>query len=875
MLVGIKNVNSSQKFHRLLILSLKPSSIISKDAIHRLGRNRVNAKPLVILIIIISAVVLASVAASVDMFSLSRNNESPQLAIDTTLPTIGRLSDVVAEATGPLTTVPLTPPTVTDDADPTPSLTYDAPFSDGYSLGTSIITWTAEDAAGNIATVVQKVMLVDTIPPLIAAPSDVVVNVGSSIHYTHVSLGTLTVEDLVDSYPDVTNDAPSFGFPIGVTTVTWKAVDASGNSATDTQLVSVIVIEDNGEEENNTFSSTGGSGSSRKASSSSSTSGSSSTSNGGGSSGSGSSSGGSGSDSSDNGDTDRNNSGAMEWPVVDSSDSNSFTATGSNFFDIPDDPSLRLEKFTLAAWFKTTKDYSRLDVKSLIANKGGFGSDASGKNKNYGIWVEDGSTHGNKIGAGFETSSGLDVFVMSSSKYNDGIWHYAVVTHDLSVLKLYIDGVVVAEKSTTDLPDTLGTQPLRIGANSLTADRFFTGDIDEVKLWNRALTASEVMDRYDDSPSQPPSSTPPTGVDYTIPTIGGEKPTDVTYGATVHTVCDSGCTHKTIRSAIDSLPSSGGKVVLKAPRTFTPGSTISLRANLVIEFEKGATMEYSGSGPVFSGKKINNVMFLNPVISRSDAGDVLFFSNADTVIVEGGKITGVKGSQSSGFKCLSCKNVLVEDGSYSTFSRPIKLGTTSGSTDRSTSNVWFVGNKVSDSSIECMQLNRGYDIHAIGNNVKDCTNNGIDVGFNVRVEARDNRLTNTGYGSDDNAVGFHTDGANTVVLLENIIDGTGTDGISICGSDNNYVVGNTISDTGETPEYGGGNGIEVIRCEGNTSIPEKTIIDSNQISKIATAGIYITSTAADVQITNNTIQNYRTSDILDSSKEAIISANTS
>jgi len=37
----------------------------------------------------------------------------------------------------------------------------------------------------------------------------------------------------------VTNDAPSSGFPVGNTTVTWTATDASGNSATATQKISI------------------------------------------------------------------------------------------------------------------------------------------------------------------------------------------------------------------------------------------------------------------------------------------------------------------------------------------------------------------------------------------------------------------------------------------------------------------------------------------------------------------------------------------------------------------------------------------------------------------------------------------------------------
>src|SRR5439155_21640218 len=60
-----------------------------------------------------------------------------------------------------------------------------------------------------------------------------------------------------------------------------------------------------------------------------------------------------------------------------------------------------------------------------------------------------------------------NAFVTSTSAYNDGKWHYAVATYDGSVVRLYIDGLQVKTLSTTLIPDNTGTQPLRIGANSL------------------------------------------------------------------------------------------------------------------------------------------------------------------------------------------------------------------------------------------------------------------------------------------------------------------------------------------------------------------------------------------------------------------------
>jgi hypothetical protein len=171
----------------------------------------------------------------------------------------------------------------------------------------------------------------------------------------------------------------------------------------------------------------------------------------------------------------------------------SFTATGSNYFDTASSPSLQLSQFSVAAWFKTSTNFAS---EAFIVNKGGIGSDSAGQNQNYQISFS--STEVIKVG--FETSTGADFFVNSPNTYNDNQWHYAVVTYDgSSNLILYIDGVQVASKSTGGAsPETSGTKPVREGANSRVTppSNFFTGEIDEVRVWNDDLTPTEVANAF-------------------------------------------------------------------------------------------------------------------------------------------------------------------------------------------------------------------------------------------------------------------------------------------------------------------------------------------------------------------------------------------
>lgn len=74
-------------------------------------------------------------------------------------------------------------------------------------------------------------------------------------------------------------------------------------------------------------------------------------------------------------------------------------------------------------------------------------------------------------------------------------WHHVAGTFNGSVLKVYLNGVEVA---TTNFTGTIkaSTQPLRIGRMAEpTQNREFNGQIDEVRIWNKALTLTEIRDR--------------------------------------------------------------------------------------------------------------------------------------------------------------------------------------------------------------------------------------------------------------------------------------------------------------------------------------------------------------------------------------------
>jgi hypothetical protein len=114
--------------------------------------------------------------------------------------------------------------------------TNNAPSS--FPVGTTTVTWTATDAAGNTATATQLVTVSDNQLPTIFAPANIVVSTDQNLKTaSNVALGSPVTADNC-TVANVANNAPA-AFPLGNTTVTWTVTDAAGNSATATQTVTV------------------------------------------------------------------------------------------------------------------------------------------------------------------------------------------------------------------------------------------------------------------------------------------------------------------------------------------------------------------------------------------------------------------------------------------------------------------------------------------------------------------------------------------------------------------------------------------------------------------------------------------------------------
>lgn len=85
-----------------------------------------------------------------------------------------------------------------------------------------------------------------------------------------------------------------------------------------------------------------------------------------------------------------------------------------------------------------------------------------------------------------------------------GTWHHIVATFDPTTItgRVYVDGVQTGINSALPTEATAtSTESLTIGRASSSTSRYFNGVLDDVRLYSKALSASEISDLYGTSPN--------------------------------------------------------------------------------------------------------------------------------------------------------------------------------------------------------------------------------------------------------------------------------------------------------------------------------------------------------------------------------------
>lgn len=150
-----------------------------------------------------------------------------------------------------------------------------------------------------------------------------------------------------------------------------------------------------------------------------------------------------------------------------------------------------LNDWTISLWMKTANAGSQYMVSKSLAGA---------QNYRYAVGSDVG-----KAKIFIQGNGGADVVFTGNTTINDGLWHNLVFVYARNGnASIYVDGVFDAAQSIASWVNAsmVSTNPFRVGSytagDGTTPSLFFNGTLDEVRVYNRALSATEILNAYND-----------------------------------------------------------------------------------------------------------------------------------------------------------------------------------------------------------------------------------------------------------------------------------------------------------------------------------------------------------------------------------------
>ncbi len=170
-----------------------------------------------------------------------------------------------------------------------------------------------------------------------------------------------------------------------------------------------------------------------------------------------------------------------------------------DFIQVPNNNALNFtngQTFSIAFWVKMSEEQKNIDgtVNDMITKW----STQSSHPYPYALRVfnQTDDRHGS-VWVGQYDSNSCNVYpqVLSHVRINDGKWHHIVVTrNDDNVLKLFIDAELQGEDDGVVTCDISNDADILFGSRKKMGfqSRHFTGTLDNIRFYNRALTMQEI-----------------------------------------------------------------------------------------------------------------------------------------------------------------------------------------------------------------------------------------------------------------------------------------------------------------------------------------------------------------------------------------------
>jgi hypothetical protein len=182
-----------------------------------------------------------------------------------------------------------------------------------------------------------------------------------------------------------------------------------------------------------------------------------------------------------------NNGTLVSTPTFNSGNGGSLSFDGTDYVTVPNSDNINLvNTISLETWVKYTTP-----LNTVLIEK-------SSINSHYQLQIFSSSLGSPGIPGQlvFMLQPNSDNWVVTGIVTNDGNWYHVVGTYDRTVTtaKIYVNGILRNTNSSILNGPTGHTQPLLIGSRS--GGSGFGGSIGGVKIYNRALTAQEILQNF-------------------------------------------------------------------------------------------------------------------------------------------------------------------------------------------------------------------------------------------------------------------------------------------------------------------------------------------------------------------------------------------
>lgn len=160
-----------------------------------------------------------------------------------------------------------------------------------------------------------------------------------------------------------------------------------------------------------------------------------------------------------------------------------------DYYEIPDSPALDLGTggFSLETWVRTSSPCT-LELAYVSRWSPGMLWFLS-------CWASEGEAAGGRAVVGVRDSENFAISFAGDTVINDGDWHHVMAVKEETRVVLYVDGTPDGSQDASFFGNFNAASPLNIGRYNADG-RYIVGDVDEVRVWNRALTPAEVARTY-------------------------------------------------------------------------------------------------------------------------------------------------------------------------------------------------------------------------------------------------------------------------------------------------------------------------------------------------------------------------------------------